>query len=337
MTEIRQMHTKPDSEKGAALATVLVMVAVMSMVAIGVLDAARFSIRRTENQTQMDQARWYLLGAESYALSRIDQAIPFAQLDVATLGNWVGRTITLPLDNGAMQITVSDGANCFNLNSLVAQEEAGPTIASEAGQARFARLLSVIGISTARQLAAAAADWIDADTVPALGGAEDQAYGGSQAAYLPPNQLMGDVSELRSISGFDAGVVSRLSRLACVRPTTAPNAISVNTLRPEQAPLLSAIFGPGLPLASAETVLRNRPVDGWPSLDAFFGDPRLSAIELSDESLSMFTLVSRWYVIGVRVHYADTVETSVALVDTVSGHGRVVRRVFGASPTSSLL
>lgn len=328
---------KPDSEKGAALATVLVMVAVMSMVAIGVLEAARFSIQRTENQAQMDQARWYLLGAEAYAVSRIDQALSLTQSDIASLGNWVGRTITLPLDDGAMQITVSDGANCFNLNSLVAQEEAGPTIASEAGQARFARLLSIVGIQSSRPLAASAADWIDADNVPALGGAEDQAYGGSQALYLPPNQLMGDVSELRAINGFDPGVVSRLARLACVRPTTSPNAISVNTLRPEQAPLLSAIFGPALPLAGAESVVRSRPADGWPSLDAFFADPRLSAIQLSDESRGMFTLVSRWYVIGVRVQYADTVETSVVLVDTASGHGRVVRRVFGASPTSSLL
>lgn len=328
---------KPNEENGAALATVLVMVAVMSMVAIGVVDAARFSIQRTENQSQMDQARWYLLGAEAYAVSRIDQALSLAQADLASLSTWVGRTITLPLDDGAMQITVSDGANCFNLNSLVAQEEGGPNIASEAGQARFARLLSMIGIPSARPLAASAADWIDADTVPALGGAEDQAYGGSQGVYLPPNQLMGDVSELRSVTGFDPGVVSRLSRLACVRPTTAPNAISVNSLRPEQAPLLSAIFGPGLPLVGAEAVIRSRPTDGWQSLDAFFADPRLSAIQLSDESRAMFTLVSRWYVIGVRVHYADTVETSVALVDTVSGHGRVVRRVFGASPTSSLL
>jgi len=50
----------------------------------------------------------------------------------------------------------------------------------------------------------------------------------------------------------------------------------------------------------------------------------------------MFTLVSRWYVIGVRVQFADTVETSIALVDTTSGHGRIVRRVFGAS-TNGLL
>lgn len=327
---------KPAKDSGTALATVLVIVAVMSMIAIGVVEAARFSIQRTDNQAQMDQTRWFLFGAEAYATSRIERALRQSADDVASLSEWVGRTITLPLDNGAMQITVSDGGNCFNLNSLGEQLEDSPLVASEAGIARFSRLLSIVGIPSARALSVSLADWIDADTVPGLGGAEDQAYGGSGAAYLPANQLLGDVSELRSIQGFDSGVIARLSKLACVRPSAAPNAISVNTLRPDQAALVAAVFGPDLPLASAETVIRTRPAGGWRTLDSFFADPRLSGIELSPESRAMFTLVSRWYVIGVRVQFADTVETSIALVDTASGHGRIVRRVFGAS-TNGLL
>ncbi len=323
-------------DRGTALATVLVIVAVMSMIAVGVVEAARFSIQRTDNQAQMDQARWFLLGAEAYATSRIQRALKESEENLANAADWVGRTITLPLDNGAMQITLSDGGNCFNLNSVVEQPEGRGLIASEAGQSRFARLLGIIGIQSSRTLAVSLADWIDSDTVPGLGGAEDQAYGGSGAAYLPANQLLGDVSELRNIKGFDPGVIARLSNLACVRPTSVANAISINTLRPDQASLLSAIFGPGLPLASAEAVIRSRPRGGWTSLDSFYTNPRLSGIELSDESKTMFTLVSRWYVIGVRVHFADTTETSMALVDTASGHGRIVRRVFGASTNGVL-
>ena len=336
---MRKQPVQPDTfekDRGTALATVLVIVAVMSMIAVGVVEAARFSIQRTDNQSQMDQARWFLLGAEAYATSRIQRALKESEENLASASDWVGRTITLPLDNGAMQITLSDGGNCFNLNSVVEQPEGRGFIGSEAGESRFARLLGIIGIQSSRTLAVSLADWIDSDTVPGLGGAEDQAYGGSGAAYLPANQLLGDVSELRNIQGFDTGIIARLSNLACVRPTAAANAISINTLRPDQAPLLSAIFGPGLPLASAEAVIRSRPRGGWTSLDSFYADPRLSGIELSDESKTMFTLVSRWYVIGVRVHFADTTETSMALVDTANGHGRIVRRVFGAS-TNGLL
>lgn len=324
-------------ERGAALATVLVMVAVMSMLAIAVTDAARFSIQRTSNQTQMDQTRWYLLGAESYAVSRINQALRLDQASSRDLAQWVGRTITLPLDEGAMQITIRDGSNCFNLNGLAQQAESGPLVASEDGETRFAQLLNLVGVPTGRALAASLADWIDADSLPSLSGAEDEAYGGSRAVYLPPNHLMGDVSELRSVKGFDSGAINRLASFACVRPVAAANAVSVNTLRTEQAPLLSAIFGTALPLVSAEAVIRERPPHGWVDLEHFFSDPRLSGITLSDESRAMFTIVSRWYVIGIRVQYQGAVETSVALIDAAGGRGRVVRRVFGANATDSLL
>ena len=78
-------------DSGTALATVLVIVAVMSMIAIGVVQAARFSIQRTDNQTQMDQTRWFLFGAEAYATSRIERALKQRTDDVANLSEWVGR------------------------------------------------------------------------------------------------------------------------------------------------------------------------------------------------------------------------------------------------------
>lgn len=333
----RNAPTPPNSESGAALAAVLVVVAVMSVLAISVVEAARFTTQRTGNQAQMDQTRWYLLGAEAYAVRRIDQALSAGAADAANPSDWLDRTITLPLDDGSMQVSVASGDNCFNLNSLVRQEEGGPLIASEDGQARFSRLLASLGVGSHRTLAASLADWIDTDNMPGLGGAEDESYGGGAAIALPANQLLGDSSEMRSIAGFDASVTTRIARLACVRPTPSANVIAVNTLRPDQAPLLAAIFGPGLPLASAEALIRERPLGGWQSLDAFFADRRIAPIQLSDESRAMFTKLSRWYVIGIRVNFGDTTETSVALVDTAAGRGRVVRRVFGARVANNLL
>ncbi len=333
----RAPRPSPDGESGAALAAVLVVVAVMSVLAISVVEAARFSTQRTGNQAQMDQTRWYLLGAEAYAIRRIDQAATATATEAVNPSDWLDRTLTLPLDNGSMQVTVASGDNCFNLNSLVRQEEGGPLVASEDGQARFSRLLALLGIGSHRTLAASLADWIDSDTVPGLGGAEDEAYGGGSAVALPANHLLGDASEMRSIAGFDASVTSRLARLACVRPTTSANVIAINTLRPDQAPLLAVIFGPALPLASAEALIRERPLGGWSTLDAFFADRRIAPIQLSDESRAMFTKLSRWYVIGIRVNFGDVTETSVALVDTAAGRGRVVRRVFGARVANNLL
>lgn len=336
----RKALTRPEThegERGAALATVLVMVSVMSMLAITIVESARFGIQRTANQEQMDQSRWYLLGAESYATSRINQYLSQSDRSALGVSDWFGQTLTLPLDQGVMQISVWDGDNCFNLNSLVEQAEGGPLIASEGGQARFTHLLELRGVLNARPLAITLSDWIDTDSTPGTGGAEDDAYGGSSAAYLPPNHLMADPSELRFIHGFDAAVISKLASISCVRPNAGPNTISVNTLRVEQAALLSAMVGRDLTLSEAERVIRDRPPGGWASVEQFLSHPNLAVLPLSDATKALFVLTPRWFVISIGVSYRDASETNVALLDAASGHGRIVRRVFGADARRSLL
>ncbi len=330
-------RSREGDESGAALATVLVMTAVMSGLAIVVVDAARFSLQRTANQTQMDQTRWYLLGAEAYAAGRIDQFLTSQASTSADIARWVGQPFTLPLENGTMQITVSDGGNCLNLNSLVTQAEDAAVVASEAGRLRFAGLLRLLNIENAPALAASLSDWVDADMTPALAGAEDDAYGGAEAAYLPPNRLIGDASEIRLVKGFDEAVIARIAPLVCARPTPAANALNINTLRADQASLLAATFGAGLTLAAAERVINERPPGGWATVDDFLRDPRLAITEISEETRSLFVTQPRWYVIAVRVQYQGVSETSLALIDAASGHPRTVRRVFGASPMGPLL
>ncbi len=159
--------TKPANDRGAALITVLTMVAIMSALAIVAVDAADMSTRRTINQTRMDQSRWYLIGAEAFAGSRLaavqrrDEARPIDQAD------WQARAFTFPLDDGTMRVTLYDGNNCFNLNSVVQQAEGAGAAPSAAGIMQFARLLDLLGVRSDRAgLGATLADWIDADTVP---------------------------------------------------------------------------------------------------------------------------------------------------------------------------
>lgn len=330
--------TEPaNRESGAALATVLVMVSVMSMLAITIVESARFGIQRTSNQEQMDQSRWYLLGAEAYATGRINEYLEHAADQTLNASGWFGQTLTLPLDDGAMLISVWDGGNCFNLNSLAEQAEGGPLIASEGGQARLTYLLELRGVLNARPLAVTLSDWIDTDNTPGVGGAEDDAYGGSSATYLPANTLLADPSELRFVRGFDTSIIAKVAALSCVRPMAAPNSIAINTLRLDQAPLLAAMVGRDLTLSSAERIISDRPPGGWISIEQFLSHPNLAALPLSDTTRAMFVQTPRWFVISIGVSYKDAAETSVALVDAGSGRGRIVRRVFGADVRRSLL
>lgn len=327
---IRDLSAQPSSsERGAALMTVIMMVAMMSALAISVVEAARFSIRRTGNQEQMEQAHWYLRGAEAYATSLIERGTREGEASASMVADWLSHPVTLPVEGGAMQITVWDGSNCFNVNSVVLQAEDGGLIQSPEGIARLALLLELSGVQGSRELAASLADWIDSDDQPVPGGAEALAYGGEAAVFRPSNTLMSDIGELPHVAGFDASVIDRVGRLLCVRPTASPNSVNVETLRLEQARLLAAMVGRGLSLASAEQVISDRPSGGWSLIETFLNHPRMAGLDLSDQTKAQFARRSDWYVVGARVQYRDVTETSMTLVRAYDGRGQNFRRVFG--------
>jgi general secretion pathway protein K len=314
-------------ERGAALITVVMMVAIMSALAITVVETARLGLRRTANNEQMDTTRWYLLGAEMHASGLIDQAAQQGDSAAPIVADWLDRPIVFPLDDGLMQVTVSDGSNCFNLNGVVIREESGRLAANPDGMTRFGLLLQLSGVQNFQGLAAALADWIDSDNEALPGGAEAPSY--RDDGPRPPNTLMNDRSELARVAGFDPNVIARIAPMVCTRPRAVLNPVNIETLRPDQARLLSAAVGRELTLIGADQIVAARPQGGWGSIEAFFADPRMAPLQLTDETKSLLVRRSNWYVVGMRVQVGDVAETSLALVSTLGGRARTVRRVFG--------
>ncbi|MGE3248966.1 MAG: type II secretion system minor pseudopilin GspK [Hyphomonadaceae bacterium] len=324
--------TRWAKDKGAALVTVLVMVSIMAALAIVATHAARASVQRASNQRQMDQARWYLMGAETYAAAQIARLARVEGRAPNDASEWEGRALTYPLDDGLMQATLRDGDNCFNLNSIVEGTEAGALVASARGQVHFARLLDLTGVRGDLSLAAALADWIDSDSETGAGGAEDDAYEGR---WRTPNSLIGDVSELAHVRGFTAEAIAALRPYVCVRPTAEPNRLNVNTLRPERGALLSVLMGDALSANAARDLLRTRPPGGWESVEAFLAQPQLLGAEQGDLAQQL-SVQTRYYVLAARVSRGDLTETSLALIES-GQRARVVRRIFGAGASEHLM
>ena len=65
---MRKPFTPPSGEKGAALLTVLLLVAVMAVISATALDRLRLSTRLAVNGAAMAQARAYTLAAEGIAV-----------------------------------------------------------------------------------------------------------------------------------------------------------------------------------------------------------------------------------------------------------------------------
>lgn len=318
------------SDSGAALVTVIVMLAVMAVLAVAAMEAARFSIRRMDNQRQIDQARWYLLGAERFASARASD-LASAAASGAVMTGWQGKPFTFPIEGGAITFTLNDGSNCFNLNNTVTVGENGELIGNPSGQIILARLLTQgsAQVFNAQALAATLTDYLDTDRIASPGGVEDQLGGSPAQSYHTANTLIGDVSELLSVRGFSQEIVAALAPHVCVRDNSAFGALNVNSLTREDAPLLSAIFGETIGLSAAQAIIAARPLDGWPDLDAFFADPRFGALEVDEGLRALFTVRPRFLVMTARVIWQDVDEASAALIE-VGPPSRVVRRVFGA-------
>ncbi len=328
------MNARFRRDEGAALALVLVMLAIMSTFAVVVVEAARFSLKRAANQSGIEQARWYLVGAEGLAqrqIARLKDAS--AAIDQS---EWQGRPVGFPLDDGNLTITVTDGSNCFNLNSVVERNEDGSYVARPAGQVQFARLLDLAGVNSGANSSALLTDWIDSDEVALPGGGEDSAYAQSGRSYRPGNTLLGDLAELRRVEGFDAETAIELSRFACVRPDAAPTTVNVNTILPAQAEVLATIFGGELNPAAAREIIRSRPRGGWADIDAFLAHPRISGMETPETLRQQLSVSSRYFIMHGRVINRRVSENVVSLIDTTGGV-RVLRRVYGVGARGNVL
>ena len=313
---------RPAHERGMALLTVLLLVAVMA----ALIDDVRFALRRAANAETTAQAQWYALGAEDLArieIARLTRADP--QRTPLT-PQWNGRPLTFPIEEGAIQATLSDGQACFNLNSLVDGEGEG-LIARPQGAAQFSTLARTLGVGAGATLAAAATDWIDSDQTPVAGGAEDGAYAGGQRPYRTSGTLLAEVSELRAVRGFDAATYATLRPHLCALPTTDLSPINVNTLTEAQAPLLVMLSGGALSEAAARQVVARRPAAGWVDTNAFWAEPLMAAISPSDALYDQVTVRTRYFALESRVTYADAEAVSTALLEApLAGPVRTVNR-----------
>jgi len=327
--------SSPPAERGAALLAVLLLVAVMASLSAVALEKMTLAARTAGNAAALEQARAFALGAESYAVLRIGDLVRLSPERTTLRGGWHGNPIRIPLPTGTATAVVTDGGNCFNLNGVVQTEPfaaagAPPRyVASSRGMSQLAGLLRVTGTPTneADAVAGALADWIDSDDAPGPAGAEDSAY--AALAYTPPNRLVVDPTELRAVLGVTPAIFASVKPWLCALPTATPSPINVNTLTPEQAPLLAMLLPGQLGVDGARNLLARRPPDGWPSSDAFWDEPAVQALAAAPDTRAQIVEKTRWFRLRLDVELDGAQVEEDALIDAGSVPARLVSRTWG--------
>jgi general secretion pathway protein K len=317
------MRRRGTDREGMALLTVLLMVGVMSVVAVAILDDVRFSVRRTANVEFQSQAQWYAAGAENLARNQIARLLAGGPGRTPLEPEWNGRSMSFPIDGGTLTARITDGQACFNLNSLGLGVGEDLT-ARPLGAAQFLALGRAVGApdSRIRAIADALTDWLDADTTPLPLGAEDGAYAGLASPYRTGGAMLAEVSELRAVKGVDAETYRRLRPYLCALPTSRLSPLNVNTLTPEQAPLLTMLTDGAVRPEQARAVIATRPRDGWPDVAAFWAQPAMAAVQVDPEAREQISVLTRFFDLRVDVELGGSRAVRTALLEAGSD-GRV--------------
>jgi general secretion pathway protein K len=274
------MSQRPAKQRGVALITVLLVVAIATVVTAGMIARQQLSIRSSSNQLSARQAWHYALGGEALAQALLardlkqtggQQSSPVDHLREA----WARKRAPFEVDEGRISVQIEDLAGRFNLNSLVLNQQV-----NETAHTRFTRLLRALKIDPL--FADRLVDWQDKNQQPSGGsGAEDNEYLLLQPAYRTANRRLQDVSELRLLLELSERDYRRLLPYVSALPEETP--LNVNTA----SALLLSTLSDTLTLQAAQELVQGRGARGYRTPEDFIEQARRASVEITAQGLAV--------------------------------------------------
>ena len=253
-------------ERGVALVTALLVVALATVAAVAMATRLQVDLRRAGNLLHGEQAYTYALAAESWAqviLQRDANDNKFDSLE----DDWATSLPPIAVEGGLVDGQVSDLQGRFNVNNLV-DSSGNPDLEQ---RKYFERLLDNLQLDTS--IAAALLDWIDKDEIVTFpGGIEDDGYLLLNPPYRAANRPLVDISELRLVQGFTAEVIETLAPHVTALPATT--AINVNTA---SADVLLALH-PTLDAAAIDALVTAREDKAYEDINDFLAENALAGL-----------------------------------------------------------
>lgn len=235
-------------QQGIALITILVMVALATILAATIAKRQANTAENTAYLIRQNQSLLYAKSAEAFLLELLKDDLKNAGEVDHLQENWAKPMPAFPVEDGFVSGILQDESGKFNLNSLV-QEDGTPNLKAKAW---FEKLLKRVGLP--ENLSEAVIDWQDADheTIGAMG-AEANYYQGLTQGYLPANRKFHDIKELKLVRGFEGKKYLQIADYVSAAPTL-DSKVNINTA----SALLLASLDPKLDINTVQQVLQQR-------------------------------------------------------------------------------
>ena len=238
-------------QQGIALITILVMVALATILAATIAKRQANTADNTAYLMRQNQSLLYAKSAEAFFSELlVDDADNAGAVD-SLQENWAKPMPTFPVEDGFVSGTLQDESGKFNLNSLVNDEG----VPNPQAKLWFEKLLLRVGLP--EKLSEAVIDWQDADEeISGTMGAENSYYQGLPQGYLAANSKFHNVEELKLVRGFEDQKYLQIVDYVSALPAS-DSKVNVNT-----APaMLLASLDPKLDINAVEQALQKRQVN----------------------------------------------------------------------------
>jgi general secretion pathway protein K len=313
-------------QRGVALITVLLVVAIVTVVSAAMVARQQLSIRATSNQLQARQAWHYALGGEALAQTILARDLKGGEPGAAAIDHllepWAQPLPAFEIDQGEILVRIEDLAGRFNLNDLLRDQQPNPAAVEQ-----FRRLLLRLQISA--PYAERLLDWIDPDQQPSGElGAEDNVYLGLDTPYRSAGRRLHDLSERRLLLDMREEDFQRLAPYVVALPPNVP--LNVNTA---SAMVLSSLSD-NLSLGAAESLVELRRAVPFRNSAAFLAQPALAGTTLQGTALAVG---SQFFQATSEVRLGDRRLALVSLLQREQdGSVRVLARNLGQPARQTL-
>jgi general secretion pathway protein K len=304
----------PNSNRGIAVITAMLVVAIGTVIAVNLLWDSSLDQRRTAAALATDQGLLYLQGAEAWAADILRQDLVDSPDSDSFADAWALELPPLPIEGGFIAGRLEDLQGRLNLNNLINPDGSENTLVVE----HFERLLQLLEVDPS--IAGAVVDWLDPDVELRFPtGGEDTTYASNDPPYRTPNGLITSASELMAVVGMDQEGFRRVEPYVTALPQGTT--LNVNT----SSELVLAALSEDIGTTMAANLVSER-------ADGAFEDIEASFAGLIDEDVfNLIDGVSDHFLLTATVTLGTTQITMTSVLQRdPSGITRAIFRTLGS-------
>jgi general secretion pathway protein K len=212
-------HARPIGlrrQRGIAMMVAILLVAFGTILAAAIGFKSAMAARRSTATMAMDQSLLVAQAAEALAAYALREDFKTSKNVVHPAQAWgqpIGPVEVIP--GVVLEAYMEDVSGRFNLNSLIDANNQVDPVALQ----KLESLMEHVGVET--KWAALIADWIDPDTLPMNGGAEDSVYAAQSPPYRTANTFITSPSELLALPEFGRDRYQKLAPYVIALPRDA--------------------------------------------------------------------------------------------------------------------